>query len=55
MASLAYLPALELAARIKAREITSVVSAPYRDYRTIAFADLVAQEIGGFVAPPDFD
>jgi len=30
------------------------VSAPYRDYRTIAFAGLIAREIGGFVAPPDY-
>jgi len=27
-------------------------SAPYRDHRTIAFAQLVGEEIGGFVAPP---
>ncbi len=31
------------------------VSAPYRDYRTIAFAGLITREIGGFVAPPDYD
>jgi len=27
------------------------VSAPYRDYRTIEFARLITQEMGGFVAP----
>jgi len=31
------------------------VSAPYRDYRTIEFARLIADEIGGFVAPPGYD
>jgi amidase len=29
-------------------------SAPYRDHRTIAFARLIGEEIGGFVAPPSF-
>ena len=28
------------------------ISAPYRDYRTIEFASLIAEEIGGFAAPP---
>jgi amidase len=28
------------------------ISAPYRDYRTIEFASLIAEEIGGFVPPP---
>ena len=30
------------------------VSAPYRDHRTIAFAHLICEEIGGFVAPPGY-
>jgi amidase len=28
------------------------ISGPYRDYRTIEFASLMAEEIGGFAAPP---
>ena len=31
------------------------VSAPYRDYRTIEFARLMSREIGGFVAPSNYD
>jgi amidase len=31
------------------------VSAPYRDYRTIEFARLIAEEIGGFVAPESYE
>ena len=31
------------------------VSAPYRDYRTIEFARLIAREIGGFTAPKNYD
>ena len=30
------------------------VSAPYRDHRCIAFAELISAEIGGFVKPPGF-
>ncbi len=30
------------------------VSAQYRDYRTIEFARLIAEEIGGFVPPPGY-
>ena len=30
------------------------VSAPYRDHRTIAFARMVCEIIGGFVPPPDY-
>lgn len=30
------------------------VSAPYRDLRTIEFARLITQEIGGYVAPPNY-
>ena len=30
------------------------VSAPYRDHRTIQFADLISREIGGFTPPPGF-
>jgi amidase len=31
------------------------MSGPYRDHRTIEFARLISQEIGGFQAPPGFD
>ena len=31
------------------------VSAPYRDYRTIEFARLIAEEIGGFTPPNGYD
>ena len=31
------------------------VSAPYRDYRTIEFARLLAEEIGGFVPPANYE
>jgi amidase len=30
------------------------ISAPYRDHRTIRFADLITQHIGGFTAPPAY-
>lgn len=30
------------------------VSAPYRDHRTIQFAELISREIGGFTPPPGF-
>ena len=31
------------------------VSAPYRDHRTIAFAGLITQHVGGFTPPPGYD
>ena len=30
------------------------VSAPYRDHRTIQFAEMISREIGGFTPPPGF-
>ena len=30
------------------------VSAPYRDHRTIQFAEMISGEIGGFTPPPGF-
>lgn len=31
------------------------ISSPYQDHRTIEFARLLSEEIGGFVAPPGYD
>jgi hypothetical protein len=52
MSDLAFRPMAELAAAIRSCEVSARARA--EDRTAIAFAAALAQQIGGFVAPPGF-